>query len=249
MSLVIDLTSDDESDLEVVESVSPIDITRKTSTQLDLLSDSIDLAGETSTLPDLLPNSIDLTSETSTLPDLLPDSELASPLENAMEISAHKWKEEFLECVRSPRLGAPLGYFKREISETNPGLFIHGAGKIGLPLSTRDAEAIIGICNKNATNDDMASKGTAIDDAVNDVTVDTTFTGTDNKNVWELLPDEFLIRNPDWENTISMAINQAIQGLSILTLKNNIRAVLQKLVLFEKGQSLTYPPRLVNLIH
>jgi len=46
---------------------------------------------------------------------------------------------------------------REKISETNLGLLVHSARKIALPLSTRDVEAIIGVCKRNTTGDAIAS--------------------------------------------------------------------------------------------
>lgn len=101
---------------------------------------------------------------------------------------------------------------------TNPGLFVHGVGKIGLPLSDRDAEALA-----IAANRAPFGKGseTFVDPAV--------------RNTWELNPIQFEIRNPASTTTLREAVERVAEDLRVLSGASSVRPELHKLLLYEPG--------------
>ena len=100
----------------------------------------------------------------------------------------------------------------------NPGLFIEGVGKVGLPLSDRDA-ADIGRASHKAP----FGKGSK------------TFVDQTVRKTWELNPDQLELRNPAWEYTLQGVVEKVAQELGILDGASLLRAELHKLLLYEPG--------------
>lgn len=99
----------------------------------------------------------------------------------------------------------------------NPGLYIKGIGLVGLPLSTKDAKAIIR-CSKQAP----FGRG---DETVVDISV---------RRTWELDTSKFEIRNPAWVEYLSDLKSKAIDALGVSASPSDIRAEPYKLLLYEK---------------
>ncbi|KAL8998798.1 MAG: hypothetical protein Q9169_002248 [Polycauliona sp. 2 TL-2023] len=83
---------------------------------------------------------------------------------------------------------------------SNPGLFVQGVGKIGLPLSDRDAEALTTAAHR-------APFGTGTE----------TFVDPAVRNTWEMHPHQFEIRNPAWNTTLQHAVSKVAQDLGVLS--------------------------------
>ena len=96
-----------------------------------------------------------------------------------------------------------------------PGLTISGLGTIGLPLSLRDAEAIIKVAHKSAFG-----KGTKtiIDEKV--------------RKCLELDPTQFELQNPAWAREIPKLAARVAQELGVAS---NVSAHLYKLLLYQEG--------------
>ncbi|KAH7068099.1 hypothetical protein BKA63DRAFT_106173 [Paraphoma chrysanthemicola] len=97
----------------------------------------------------------------------------------------------------------------------NPALHITKVGTVGLPLSTRDAQAIAAVCKQSPFG-----KG---DETVVDENV---------RKTWELDNIEFSCRNPAWGAYVDKLAQQAIQNLGV-----QVPATAQsyKLLLYEEG--------------
>lgn len=98
---------------------------------------------------------------------------------------------------------------------TNPGLWIKGAGTIGLPLSERDAKAIIDAAHR-------APYGKGAETLV-DVNV---------RKTWELEPGDFEIRNPEWTELVRRVLRIVAVGLGVA---GGIAAELYKMLLYDEG--------------
>lgn len=66
--------------------------------------------------------------------------------------SVHATGAENLKCTSSLLLNAPLAYVEQVISNVNPGLAVHGASDIGLPLTSRETQAIVESCRMFAVH-------------------------------------------------------------------------------------------------
>lgn len=100
----------------------------------------------------------------------------------------------------------------------NPGLYVHGLGIIGLPLSERLAVELAGISHQAPFG-----KGSK-------TIVDTTV-----RKTWELDPSQFELRNPAWQSCVKDAIQSVGKELGIVGGMSSISAQLYKMLLYEKG--------------
>ena len=101
---------------------------------------------------------------------------------------------------------------------SNPGLFVEGIGKVGLPLSDRDAADLSRI-----SHEAPFGKGSE------------TFVDLNVRKTWELNPNQFKLRNPAWPSTLRDIIAKVAQDLGILDGVSSVRAELHKLLLYEPG--------------
>ena len=100
----------------------------------------------------------------------------------------------------------------------NPGLSIAGLGKVGLPLSDRDAVELCRICHQAPFG-----KGSE------------TFVDTSVRKTWELNADQVAFRNPVWRQIEDQAVAKATEQLGIIDGPATIRAELYKLLLYQPG--------------
>ena len=100
----------------------------------------------------------------------------------------------------------------------NPGLFLQGLGKVGLPLSERDAKDIIKI-----SHEAPFGKGTEkyVDSSV--------------RQTWEIDPGNVEFRNPQWSSALQYAVGKTVEQLGVLGGEPRVRADLHKMLLYEKG--------------
>lgn len=104
------------------------------------------------------------------------------------------------------------------INASNPGLFVKGLGKVGLPLSERDAADL-----SRESHEAPFGKGSE------------TFVYETVRKTWELNPCQFELRNPAWPSTLHEAVGKVAQELGVLNGASSIRAELHKLLLYEPG--------------
>ena len=106
----------------------------------------------------------------------------------------------------------PVAYAK------NPGLFVKGIGKIGLPLSDRDAADL-----SRASHEAPFGKGSE------------TYVDPTVRKTWELNSNQFELRNPAWTFTLQQVVEKVAKELGVIDGASNIRAELHKLLLYEPG--------------
>ena len=100
----------------------------------------------------------------------------------------------------------------------NPGLFVQGIGKIGLPLSDRDAADLCRVGHEAPFG-----KGSE------------TFVDPTVRKTWELNPNQFELRNPAWPLTLQEVVTKVAEELGVIDGAFGIRAELHKLLLYEPG--------------
>ena len=100
----------------------------------------------------------------------------------------------------------------------NPGLFVEGIGKIGLPLSDRDAADLCRVSHE-------APFGKRSE----------TFLDPTVRKTWKLNPDQFELRNPAWPSTLQEVVGMVAQDLGVVDGASSIRAELHKMLLYEPG--------------
>ena len=100
----------------------------------------------------------------------------------------------------------------------NPGLFVKGVGKVGLPLSERDAADL-----SRASHEAPFGKGSE------------TFVDPTVRKTWELNPNQFELRNRAWPSTLHEVVGKLAQELGVVDGASSIRAEVHKLLLYEPG--------------
>ena len=104
------------------------------------------------------------------------------------------------------------------LPDINPDLYVEGLGKIGLPLSERDAEALAHVCHEAPFG-----KGSE------------TFVDTNVRETWQIDAHKVRFRNGKWAEQVNYAVSKVIEGLGIVGAAATIRAELYKLLLYEPG--------------
>lgn len=89
----------------------------------------------------------------------------------------------------------------------NPGIFVQSVGLVGLPLSSRDAEAIIDTVHTERVHAEYPASAVTLP------------TGS-----WNLMPDQFEIQNPVWQQTLTGAIEKTAKALGLKNQIQNIKA-------------------------
>lgn len=104
------------------------------------------------------------------------------------------------------------------LPDVNPGLYVEGLGKIGLPLSERDSVALAHVCHEAPFG-----KGSE------------TFVDTTVRKTWQIDPDKIQFRNSKWPHQVNHAVSKITEGLGIIGGTGTVRAELHKLLLYEPG--------------
>ncbi len=139
---------------------------------------------------------------------------MASEASDEMDI-----KGDLLDCLEVIDSGnwatsGPLS------NANNPGLFVKGIGKIGLPLSDRDAGEFCRVSHE-APPGKGKGRGTSVDPAV--------------RKTWELAPKQFELRNPAWRTTVDEVVGRVAQDLGVVGGGFGVRAQMHKLLLYGPG--------------
>ncbi|KAL8848580.1 MAG: hypothetical protein Q9221_006413 [Calogaya cf. arnoldii] len=100
----------------------------------------------------------------------------------------------------------------------NPGLSLKGLGKVGLPLTERDARDIV-----NISREAPFGKG---DQKLVDQSV---------RKTWEIDSTQVEFRNPQWSKTLQYAISKTVEQLGALGGESSVRPDLHKVLLYEEG--------------
>ncbi|KAL8880737.1 MAG: hypothetical protein Q9198_001916 [Flavoplaca austrocitrina] len=100
----------------------------------------------------------------------------------------------------------------------NPGLSIKGLGRVGLPLSNRDAKDLVKL-----SREAPFGKG---DQKLVDQSV---------RKTCEIDPAQVQLCNPQWPETVQYAVSKTVQQLDVLGRDSSVRAHLHKLPLYEDG--------------
>ena len=100
----------------------------------------------------------------------------------------------------------------------NPGLYVKDLGIFGLPLSNRDAAEL-----GKAAHRAPFGKGSK------------TLVDTNVRSTWELNPDQFGLRNPDWAQCINQIVIRVAGELGIAGGDQNVRAEIYTILLYEEG--------------
>lgn len=100
----------------------------------------------------------------------------------------------------------------------NPCLFIEGLGTIGLPLSERDAQAIISLATRAPFG---RGDKTVVDPAV--------------RHTWEIPPSKIGFSNLKWKAFEEEMLKEVCAGLGVSPTSSMPRAELYKMLLYDTG--------------
>jgi hypothetical protein len=124
-------------------------------------------------------------------------------------------KSQLIRCLSQIKYAGSFATFNTYLNAANPGIVIDGIGSIGLPLSERDAKAIIKISKQSPFG-----KGSE------------TIIDTEVRNSWELHASQFKVENPSWGETFKEIVDRVVKELGI---ESEVKAVPYKMLLYEKG--------------
>ncbi|RYP56457.1 hypothetical protein DL771_011776 [Monosporascus sp. 5C6A] len=99
--------------------------------------------------------------------------------------------------------------------KADPDIFVEGVGPISLPLSEVQAKQLIA-----KSHQAPFGKGSE------------TIVDTSVRNTWEINPEQFQIRSPQWKGFLDNVLRKVARGLGI---SSPISAELYKMLLYEKG--------------
>ncbi|KAK5262783.1 hypothetical protein LTR96_011732, partial [Exophiala xenobiotica] len=122
--------------------------------------------------------------------------------------------EECLHCLTTAACFASSGPMR----QVNPCISISGLGTVGLPLSERDAELILGVSHQAPYG---RGSETVVDTAV--------------RQTWELNTDQFELRNPEWNTALEEVVDRVAADLDVPGGAAGIKAKPYKMLLYEKG--------------
>ncbi len=126
-------------------------------------------------------------------------------------------KSQLRNCLSKVHSLGSFASFGTCSDAVNPGIFVHGKGRIGLPLSDRDAQAISDI--SHAAPFGRGSE-TVVDSAI--------------RNTLELNADQFELQNPKWKETVEGIVIKVAKELG-MPRKSTIGALPYKMLLYGKG--------------
>ncbi|KAI0383698.1 hypothetical protein F5Y04DRAFT_249498 [Hypomontagnella monticulosa] len=116
-----------------------------------------------------------------------------------------------LESVNEPEVFASID----PIPRLDPEIFIKDIGRIGIPLSEAQAKQLAAKCHQAPYEE---GSETIIDRSV--------------RNTWELDPDQFEIKAPNWQKYLDKLLEKVAE---VLNVSPPISAELYKMLLYEKG--------------
>jgi hypothetical protein len=125
---------------------------------------------------------------------------------------------DLLTCFSDLQSAGNFALFEPLPASIPPGLWIKGVGTIGLPLSERDAQAIIA-----AAHEAPYGKGSE------------TLVDSNVRKTWELAPGDFQIRNPEWQALLDGVLQKVCAGMGIQGDNGGVRAELYKMLLYDEG--------------
>lgn len=125
---------------------------------------------------------------------------------------------DLLGCLQNVKATGSFATYFSYPAAPNPALTIEGLDTIGLPLSIRDAKAIIDISRQAPFG-----KG------------DETLVDTSVRKTWELDASQFTLLNPGWEGFLGLQVKFVAENLGIDVEPKQIRAEPYKLLLYEEG--------------
>jgi hypothetical protein len=122
------------------------------------------------------------------------------------------------ECLSNILPRGTFALFETTNNPPNPGIYLKNGGVVGLPLSDRDAQAIIA-----ASREAPFGKG------------EETIVDRNVRKTWELAPKDFELRNPVWNPFVEGVVEKVSKGLGVDATGKSVKAELYKMLLYEEG--------------
>ncbi|CAG8953923.1 hypothetical protein HYFRA_00010884 [Hymenoscyphus fraxineus] len=118
-------------------------------------------------------------------------------------------KASILECLTTLDVSGNWTIFGLELNPPNPGLRLNNGGGIGLPLSDRDAKALIAVSRQVPSGKERDTE----------------------RKTWELSPTDFEITNPAFAPFLRDIVKKVSAGLGVDAVGKGVRAELHRLLL------------------
>ena len=144
------------------------------------------------------------------------DTDVDSPINKPRMGGSRGFRKDLLESLET--IGHGSFAASGLLPDVNPGLYVEGLGKIGLPLSERDAVALANVCHEAPFG---KGSETLVDTAV--------------RKTWQINPDKVRFRKSNWPQQVNHAVSKVAEGLGMGGSTRTVRAELHKLLLYETG--------------
>lgn len=135
--------------------------------------------------------------------------------DDSWTIQKKQFKHDLQKCLDGCERAGTFWSLRTHETYTNPGLNIKKYGPVGLPLASRDAEAIARFCKQSPFG-----KG------------DETLVDTSVRRTWELDASEFECQNPLWGTFLQTLASQTLEDLGVTV---TAEGEAYKLLLYEEG--------------
>jgi len=135
-----------------------------------------------------------------------------------LDITGESLREGLDECLSNIKSDGCFALFEALENPPNPGLHLKSGGLIGLPLSDRDAQAIVA-----ASHQAPFGKG------------EETLVDTSVRKTWEVSPGDFELKNPAWQSFVQSVVTKVSAGLGVDATGNGVSAELYKMLLYDEG--------------
>ena len=129
-----------------------------------------------------------------------------------------KVRDEIYEILHSAKKTADFARQNVAQQWPNPALSVEGLGLIRLPISTRDAQAMIDCSQRSAFG---FKSETRIDLTV--------------RQSYELNPSQFKLENAEWNPFLDDIVAEVSEAFGVSRGSQNVRAELYKLLIYETG--------------
>ncbi len=130
------------------------------------------------------------------MPDLMSTS--GSESRPAPPTNKGELREGIISCFANIKSDGSLALFDQLYNAPNPGTCLRNGGMIGLPLSDRDAQAIV-------LTSHAAPFGKGED----------TIVDTRVRKTWEISAADFELKNPAWQKFLDTVVSKVSSGLGV----------------------------------
>lgn len=148
----------------------------------------------------------------------MPETAAASNAGLLLNLTNESLRRGLDECLSNMKADGSFALFESLDNTPNPGLHLKNGGLVGLPLSDRDAQAIVA-----SSHEAPFGKG------------EETLVDTSVRKTWEISPGDFELKNAAWQPFLLGFIKKVSAGLGVDTTGMGVSAELYKLLLYDEG--------------